>query len=143
MPPVIRPYRPEDQAATLAVCVAALEPVHEGFRAALGEAIFARHYGRWREDYAAFFAGFPPEDPRRGLFVAELDGRLASFTSITVDTTAGVGEIGLTAVDPAVQRRGVCRALLAVALDELRVRGAKAASVGAGGDAAHASARAA
>jgi GNAT superfamily N-acetyltransferase len=53
-----------------------------------------------------------------------------------------VGEIGLNAVDPAWQGRGIGRAMVGFALDRLRDRGAVAAYVGTGGDAAHGPARA-
>ena len=137
----IRPYRPADRDAALAVCIAAFGPIHEGFRAALGEAIFALHYRDWQSGYARMFDALAEEDGRTEVFVAEDKGAIAGFVFAILDTALKTGEIGLNAVAPGRQRQGIGRMLYDHALARLKERGATIAYVGTGGDAAHAPAR--
>ena len=137
----IRPYTQAERNAALAICIAAFTPIHEGFRAALGERIFALHYPDWQGGYARLFDGLAADDGRTEVFVAEADGELAGFVFALLDEPTKTGEIGLNAVAPALQRRGIGRALYEHALARLKERGAEIAYVGTGGDAAHAPAR--
>jgi len=141
--PVIRPYAEADHAATLAICVAAFAPVHAGFARVLGLHAFALQYADWRERYAATLADIPKADTNTRVFVAELDGAIAGFVFAVLDAQRKTGEIGLNAVAPAFQRRGIGKAMYEFALDDLKRRGAEIAYVGTGGDDAHAPARAA
>ncbi len=137
----IRPYRPADRDAALAICIAAFTPIHEGFRAALGETIFALHYPDWKGGYAAMFDALAEDDGRTEAFVVEADGEIAGFCFAILDTATKTGEVGLNAVAPDRQRRGIARRLYAHVLARLKERGAEIAYVGTGGDAAHAPAR--
>lgn len=139
----IRPYAEADYAATLAICVAAFAPIHRGFAQALGLHAFALQYADWRERYAATLGDIPRADAHTKVFVAEIDGALVGFVFAVLDVQRKTGEIGLNAVAPEWQRRGIGKALYAFALDDLKQRGAEIAYVGAGGDEAHAPARAA
>jgi len=139
----IRPYAPADRDAALALCIAAFTPIHEGFRAALGEAIFALHYPDWQGGYARMFDALAEDDGRTEAFVAETDGAIAGFVFAILDAATKTGEIGLNAVAPARQRQGIGRLMYDHALARLKQRGAEIAYVGTGGDAAHAPARAA
>jgi ribosomal protein S18 acetylase RimI-like enzyme len=135
-----RRYAAADHDRVLAICVAAFAPIHAGFEAALGPALFAAEFGDWRTGYARTLAELGGGD---GLYVAEASGEIAGFVHVAVDAARGMGEIGLNAVDPPRQRRGIGRAMYRFALAELARRGARFATVGTGGDAAHAPARAA
>jgi GNAT superfamily N-acetyltransferase len=137
----IRPYRPADRDAALAICIAAFTPIHEGFREALGETIFALHYPDWRGGYAAMFDALARADGRTEVFVAEANGEIAGFVFAILDAATKTGELGLNAVAPARQERGIGRRLYEVALARLKERGAEIAYVGTGGDAAHEPAR--
>lgn len=137
----IRPYLPSDRGAALALCIAAFTPIHEGFRTALGEKIFALHYPDWQGGYAKTFDALAGDDGRTEVFVAEADGEIAGFCFAILDATTRTGEIGLNAVAPAYQRRGIARHLYDHALARLKERGAEIAYVGTGGDAAHEPAR--
>lgn len=135
-----RPYAEPDREHVLAICLAAFTPIHAGFEAALGPAIFAAEYGDWRAGYAATLEELARDG---GLYVAEEAGAVVGFVHVTVDPGRGMGEIGLNAIDPPHQRRGVGRAMYRFALAELARLGARYATVGTGGDVAHAPARAA
>lgn len=138
----IRPYRSEDFDRALAVCIAAFTPIHQGFAVALGPDIFRLQYQDWRERYAETFRSIGADANTR-VFVAEQDGTVAGFVFAILDGPRKTGEIGLNAVAPAFQRRGIARSLYEFALQDLKARGAEVATVGTAGDAAHAPARAA
>ena len=138
----IREYRPEDQARVLEICIAAFTPIHEGFEAALGPVIFARNYSDWRGDYARTIAAIG-ENPAERVHVIEENGEILGFGFASVDAARGTGELGLNAVDPAHQGKGLGTALYAHLLADLKARGARSAEVGTGLDANHAAARAA
>jgi ribosomal protein S18 acetylase RimI-like enzyme len=137
----MRPYTADDHDRALAICIAAFESIHDGFAAALGPAIFALQYHDWKEQYARTFAAIDPADTRMHVHVAEADGALAGFVFTIMHPERKTGEIGLNAVDPAWQGRGIGRAMYAFALAELKARGAAIAYVGTGGDAGHEPAR--
>ena len=137
----IRHYRAADRDAALAVCIAAFTPIHEGFRAALGETIFALQYPDWQGGYAQMFDALEQDDGRTEVFVAEEGGSIAGFVFAILDPATQTGEIGLNAVAPDRQREGIARRLYEHALARLKERGATIAYVGTGGDAAHAPAR--
>ena len=137
----IRPYQPADRDAALALCIAAFTPIHAGFREALGARIFALHYPDWQGGYARMFDALAEDDGRTEVFVAEDDGVIAGFVFAILDEATKTGEIGLNAVAPGQQRRGIGRMLYEHALARLKERGAEIAYVGTGGDAAHAPAR--
>jgi len=137
----IRPYRPSDRDAALGLCIAACTPIHDGFRAALGEAIFALQYPDWQGGYARMFDALAEDDGGTEAYVAEADGVIAGFIFAVLDAEHKTGEIGLNAVSPAQQRRGIGRVMYDFALARLKERGAGIAYVGTGGDAAHEPAR--
>jgi GNAT superfamily N-acetyltransferase len=138
----IRPAAEADLARVHEVCIAAFEPVHEGFAAVLGPEIFAAEYGDWRTDYAGTLQA-AMADAETAFHVVEEGGRVVSFVLSTVNHAKALGEIGLNAVDPPHQRRGIAREMYAFVLDDLARRGARFATVGTGADHAHAAARAA
>ena len=138
---LIRPYKKADFARVLEICVAAFEPIHQSFERALGRRIFERQYHDWREQYAETLRKISKRDAGRRVHVAETDGAVAGFIFTFVDAKRKTGEIGLNAVDPALQGRGIGRAMYEFALKDLKARGAEIACVGTGGDDSHAPAR--
>jgi ribosomal protein S18 acetylase RimI-like enzyme len=138
---VFRPYTEADYARVLEICIAAFEPIHQGFEQALGSRIFALQYRDWREQYADTLSKISPADTGTRVYVADADGVVAGFIFTFVDAKRRTGEIGLNAIDPRLQGRGIGRAMYAFALKDLKQRGAEIACVGTGGDAAHEPAR--
>ena len=136
MPLKIRPYRETDRTRALEVCIAAFTPIHEGFRAALGERIFELQYGDWTEQYAQTFDSLLQDAESTEVYVAEEKGNIVGFVFTILRAEKMTGEIGLNAVDPQFQRQGIGKAMYDFALERLRARGAKIAYVGTGGDAA-------
>jgi GNAT superfamily N-acetyltransferase len=138
---VVRPYAKADYRRVLDICIAAFEPIHKGFEQTLGSRIFELQYHDWRWQYAKTISGISAAGDESKVFVAELDGIVAGFVFTMVDKKRRTGEIGLNAVDPAMQGKGIGRALYMFALEDLKERGAEIACVGTGGDAAHEPAR--
>jgi ribosomal protein S18 acetylase RimI-like enzyme len=137
----IRRYRTEDRDAVLEICIAAFTPIHEGFEAALGQDIFQLQYKDWKQNYATIIDGIDIDDDMTVVHVAEREGTIVGFIFTSMDAPKATGEIGLNAVLPELQGQGIGRSLYEFALEDLKRRGAKAAYVGTGGDAAHAPAR--
>ena len=72
------------------------------------------------------------------MFVAELEDRIIGFVAVTFDIKNKVGEISLNAVHPEFAGRGIGTTLYTFALTRMKEKGMKVATVGVGGDTAHA-----
>lgn len=138
----IRRYEPRDFDRIHRICVAAFTPVHEGFEHALGAEMFAREYPGWQARYADDIRRLV-EDHDTQVHVVEDAGAVVGFVTTRIDAVRKVGELGLNAIDPAQQGKGVGKEMYAFALRNLKERGADYVYVGTGVDAAHAPARAA
>ena len=137
----IRPYTDADYERVLAICIAAFEPIHQGFEAALGRQVFDLQYNDWKERYADTIRTIAPDDEKIKVYVAALDGSVAGFIFLLIDAKRKTGELGLNAVDPPMQGRGIGRAMYEFAFAKLKEHGALIACVGTGGDDAHGRAR--
>lgn len=139
----IRPFEKKDYERVLKICIDAFTPHHSVFEKTLGKEIFRYQYEDWREQYADYLGKLPDTDTAAKAYVAEQAGDVVGFVITTLDEKRKIGEIGLNAVDPAHQGKGIGRAMYAFALDDFRMRGAKVAYVATGADEPHAPARAA
>jgi ribosomal protein S18 acetylase RimI-like enzyme len=139
----IRAYEKRDYDRVLEICVSAFAPIHRGFEEALGSKIFDRRYRDWKEKYAEYLGGISTSDPAVKVYVVEDAGTVVAFVFTILDRERKIGEIGLNAVDPDRQGKGIGKMMYAFALEDLKARGAEIAYVGTGGDSAHAPARAA
>jgi ribosomal protein S18 acetylase RimI-like enzyme len=137
--PKVRPYSAEDREAVVALSLRAWEPVFASMQRVLaGSGVYEAFYPDWRRAQAEAVARACAE---LEAWVAEVDGRVAGFVALhSLDATTG--EIHMVAVDPALQRHGVGRALTEQATTRLRERGSSIAMVETGGDPGHAPARA-
>lgn len=102
---MIRSAGPADAVAVAGVHARAGRAAWSGF---LGDVLAEPDVPLWRERVAA-----------DGFLVAERDGVVVGFGR----ADAANGEVALLYVDPAEQRRGTGRALLAAVLDRLRTAG--------------------
>lgn len=139
----MRPFEKQDYERVLQICVDAFTPHHRLFEEALGSEIFDLHYHDWREKYADYLGKLPGSDRAVKAYVALIDGELVGFVVTNMDDKTKTGEIGLNAVAPDHQQKGIGRTMYEFALADLKKRGAVAAYVGTGADSAHAPARAA
>lgn len=136
-----RPARDADLPALDAIRQAAFEPVFASFREILGDELYERVQGRADAEQAELLRSFFAEDSVWEVFVAELDAEAVGFVVVRVDANTEVGEIGLNAVHPSHAGRGIGTAMYEFALDLMRRKGARAATVATGGDPSHAPAR--
>jgi ribosomal protein S18 acetylase RimI-like enzyme len=109
----------------------------------LGDAIFARlHRPDWRVVQAESVRA-SCTSAGRDVLVAVVDGLAVGFAAVALDAFhEGMGVVDMIAVDPAYQRRGIARQLMARCAEHMRARGMDIAAVETGGDEGHAPARA-
>ena len=134
----IRPYSPADEARVVELSLAAWAPVFDSFRAVMGDGLFRRVHGDWREHQAA---SVRDALERHDTWVATAGDSVHGFVNVTFDAEERSGEIYMIAVDPAAQRAGIASYLTQFALDEMRARGLDLAIVATGGDPGHLPAR--
>lgn len=137
----IRAFEKRDYERVLDICVSAFTPIHRLLEETLGREVFSRRYYDWREQYADYLGKISASDPAVKVYVVEDAGVLIAFVFTIMDFDRKVGEIGLNAVAPEHQGKGVGKMMYAFALTDLKERGAEIAYVGTGGDSAHAPAR--
>lgn len=140
---IIRQYVTADWDAVLDICIAAFTPIHEGFERALGRELFQLVYPDWKASNEAYLRSLCASDECKRMLVAELQGSVAGFIHYEVDLVKSSGTLGLNAVHPRWQRRGVATSMYGRVFQILREKGAKFVQVSTGGDAAHIPARAA
>ncbi len=137
----IRAFKPGDEPDLQAVRAAAFAPVFQSFRNIVGAKIAARALSGAEAEQEELLRGLCRESADK-LFVAEMGGRIAGFVSYALDVgQTGVGEIGLNAVHPDYAGQGLGTALYEFVLARMRGAGMQVATVGTGGDPAHAPAR--
>jgi len=64
-----------------------------------------------------------------GVFVAEVDGEIAGYITVTLDREAGIGRIPNLAVAPRFQKQGIGRRLIETALAYMRKEKMEAAKI--------------
>ena len=117
IPMKIRPYQPEDLDILKEITLEAFQGVSidEGIEREYG--VINGHDWKWRK------AGHVATDARRepeGIFVAEVEGRIAGYISTWHDPDAGIGYIPNLAFVPEYRGQGMGRKLLEYALDHFR-----------------------
>jgi ribosomal protein S18 acetylase RimI-like enzyme len=142
---LLRSFRTDDLEALVDLTVRAFEPIQHGIRDQLGDELFARQNGNWRQDYRDTLDELTSAENRNRFLVADLDGAPAGYAAWTTHPgPLGLqGEITLLAVDPEHQGSGLGRALIDGACEAMRAAGCVVAWAGTGGDEAHTAARAA
>jgi GNAT superfamily N-acetyltransferase len=137
----IREYRPPDAQAVVDLSLRAWTPVFASLERILGRELFTRLHGEWRGYQETAVRG-ELADGAVHAWVAETGSGVIGFVTAALrDPQRGLGEIGMLAVDPGAQDRGVGTALTEFATDWLRSSGMRVAMVETGGDPGHAPAR--
>jgi ribosomal protein S18 acetylase RimI-like enzyme len=137
----IREYRRADLDTILDIAVAAWQPVFESSRTIVGSDLFETVHGdpdgRKRKQVTL---ACQADNPTL-VWIAETDGDIAGFITVTMNNDSLVAEIGNNAVSPAHQHQGIGTKMYDFVLDQMKQAGMKAAVVTTGGDDAHAPAR--
>ena len=122
----IRPFRPDDLLILKAITVEAFDGVSidQGIEREFG--LINEHDWKWRK------ARHIDEDARRepeGIFVVEVDGRIAGSISTWQDQDAGIGHIPNITLAPEFRGRGLGRWLIQYALKHFRRCGLTCAKI--------------
>jgi predicted N-acetyltransferase YhbS len=137
----IRPFAPDDLPHIDEIRRLAFEPVFASFRAIVGPAIAEVAFATAEAEQSEHLTKLcDPESPEM-VFVAERDGVIVGFVSVSLNFEQKIGEIGLNAVHPDHAGQGIGTGLNEFALQEMRKAGMLVATVGTGGDDSHAPAR--
>ena len=139
----LRPLAPADLPGVLELTIDTFGPFYEeSYRPAVGDQVFLNRHGGWQDDYRKHLAGV--HDPAHGKYaaVATSNGSLAGYVAWWVQAEARHGEIDILAVARSARRQQCGRRLAQHAIDAMRSEGVDVISIGTGGDAFHAPARA-
>jgi len=122
----IRPYCPEDLETIREITVEAFDGVSidQGIEREFG--ILKGHDWKWRKGRHI------DEDVRRdadGIFIVEIDGRIAGLISTWMDHEAGIGHIPNLVFRPEYRGKGLGRKLIHYALDRFRESGLSHAKI--------------
>jgi GNAT superfamily N-acetyltransferase len=94
-------------------------------------------YPDWKASHERYLRSLTNVEKDR-LFVAEENGSAVGFIDYDLSPDGQSGKIGLNAVHPTHQRKGVATLMYEYVLDMMKRAGAKYAQVGTGGDTSHA-----
>jgi ribosomal protein S18 acetylase RimI-like enzyme len=133
--PKLRPYVDGDWEAVLDLCLLAFAPGCASLERLLGAEL------DWRTCITSHLAALTRPGERDRLVVAERRGAVVGVVHYEIDHDRQSGSIGLSAVHPARQGKGIASAMYKHVLDTMRAQGARYATAEAGGDPSHAAAR--
>jgi len=136
----IRAFEVDDYSEVVDLSLRAWAPVFTSRRVQLGDPIFFRLHPDWEAGQAEAVRSTCTSG-ELDVFVA-VDGPPVGFVAIALNAYhPRMGAVEMIAVDPAYQRRGVARELMAAAAEHMRRNGMDVAVVETGGDPGHAPAR--
>jgi len=139
--PTIRPYLDCDWDAIFEICILAFTPIHESFKQMLGAELFALVYPDWKTSNEDYLRSITDSGAKDRFLVVEHDGSVVGFINYEVDSATQKGTIGLNAVHPGYQSKGIGALMYAHVLQMMRAQGMKYARVDTGADLSHAPAR--
>ena len=137
----IRPVALADIPELHAIRKAAFAPVFASFRKLAGDRIASVAFAEAEAEQANLLDRYCAPGSDREVYVIERHGEVCGFCALALDPNTLVGEIDLNAVNPDCQGEGLGEKLYAFALERMKEAGMKVATVGTGGDEAHAPAR--
>lgn len=136
-----RAFKPADLPRLHQIREAAFAPVFASFRQIVGEAIAPVAFAAAEQEQAGLLDRICGTESEHEVMVVERRSEIVAFCAVKADRESGVGEIDLNAVHPDWQGRGIGTWMYGLALERLKIAGMQVATVGTGGDAAHAPAR--
>jgi len=139
--PTVRPYTSADWRAVRDICIAAFAPIHDGFERALGRELYLLVYPNWKASNESYLHSLCDTDECQRILVAEINSTVVGFIHFELQLDKASGRLGLNAVHPSWQRRGIASLMYSRVLEILRENGIKLVQVGTGGDEAHFPAR--
>ena len=134
----IRPARPEDEAAVVAIAIAEWEAIYGGYREQLGDEVFFTFFP---DHHAAKAANIRANLASGTMYVTECEGKVAGFIHYVYDAGSRIGTISNNAVSGEFRGRGIGPRQYEFVFEHLRALGAVGVRVTTGLDDAHAPAR--
>lgn len=139
----IRSFEPQDLARLAELAIETFGPFYENsFRPVVGEVIFTRQHGQWREDYHTLVAALHAPQQHKYAAIADIDGATAGFVGWEIDPSHEHGCLRILAVGASYRRDHVGTSLCEHAFNHMRAHGTVYVEIGTGGDEFHAPARA-
>ena len=139
----IRSFGHNDLERLIELTIETFGPFYEdSFRPLVGEAIFTRQHGNWREDYRTLLTGLHDPQQHKYVAVAEADGEITGYVGWDIDPSREHGRVEILAVADSHRRDHLGTALCEHAFDHMRAHGAVYVAIGTGGDWFHTPARA-
>ena len=139
----LRPFVLQDLTRLIDLTIETFGPFYEdSFRPLVGEAVFAHQHGDWREDYRTDVPTLHDPPNHKYVAVAELGGSIVGYVAWNVDPERRHGEIYIVAVSVVHRGQGIGTGLCELAFSDMKERGVEVVTIGSGGDAFHAPARA-
>lgn len=135
MTPRLRPYADGDWEAVLDLCLLAFAPGCGALELLVG------HDLEWRTCLEKYLRSLTRSRDKKRLFVAELGGSVVGVVHYEVDLLSQCGQIGVSAVHPARQGKGVGPSMYEHVLEAMRAEGLRYATADTGGHAAHSRSR--
>jgi len=133
--PRLRPYVDADWEAVLDLCLVAFAPACESLGRLPQTESLAHADPDWRTSIGRYLRSLTRSGERRRLLVAELRGSLVGVVHHEVDAEMQSGSIGVSAVHPAWQGKGIGSLMYQHVLDAMRAQGLKYATADTEGDA--------
>jgi GNAT superfamily N-acetyltransferase len=133
--PDLRPYVRGDWEAVLDLCLRAFAPACEALERRMGTDL------DWRKSITRYLRSLARPGGGGRLVVAEAQGSLVGVVHHEIERGTQTGRIGVSAVHPERQGKGVASVMYRHVLDAMRARGAKYATADTAEDVSHAAAR--
>lgn len=131
MTPNLRPYADHDWDAILELCLRAFAPGYESLQRSL------RARFDWQLSLRQHLRSLTRPAERQRLIVAEAEGAVVGVVHYRVDPEEQSGSIGVSAVHPAHQGRGIASRMYGHVLDSMREQGIEYVTAESEGDSAN------
>jgi ribosomal protein S18 acetylase RimI-like enzyme len=138
---VLRPYVHSDWDAVLDICLLAFRPACEPLDRSPAKVSPAKVHPHWRTSIERYLRSLIRSGKSRRLVVAEIRGSVVGVVHYEVDAETHSGSIGVSAVHPARQGKGIGTLMYRHVLDAMRAQGVKYATADTEADATHSPAR--
>lgn len=137
----ILPYQSDHRDAVVRLSLRAWEPVFDSLRRVMVAEVYDAFFPDWRVTQRKAVEEACASDEMH-VWVAVEGDAVAGFVALRYHQEDRLGEVYMIAVDPDYQRRGIARALMEFAQQQMKEAGMSVAMVETGGDPGHAPARA-
>ena len=134
----IRRFEKEDLETILEISIFAFTPIHESFEKILGSKIFKFVHPDWKNSQLEYIRSLCIGEDKENFLVTEEDKNVIGFLSFFMDTKKKSGELGINAVHPEHQNKGIGKSMYEYAISIMKENGVELVEVSTGGDPSHA-----